>query len=66
MAIIIKHVCVVNEGQREINDVRIVGNRIAEIAKDISSKILWRDFGYLEQNRRNSSELRIYFKLSFP
>jgi len=35
MAIIIKHACVVNEGQREINDVRIVGNRIAEIAKGI-------------------------------
>ena len=38
MAIIIKHACVVNEGQREINDVRIVGNRIAEIAKGISAK----------------------------
>ena len=38
MAIIIKHACVVNEGQRELNDVRIVGNRIAEIAKDISAK----------------------------
>ncbi|WP_462167070.1 hypothetical protein [Pseudoalteromonas sp. GB43] len=38
MAIIIKHACVVNEGQRELNDVRIVGNRIAEIAKDINAK----------------------------
>ncbi|KZY48539.1 dihydroorotase [Pseudoalteromonas shioyasakiensis] len=38
MAIIIKHACVVNEGQRALNDVRIVGDRIAEIASDISAK----------------------------
>ncbi len=38
MAIIIKHACVVNEGQRALNDVRIVGDRIAEIAADISAK----------------------------
>ena len=39
MAIIIKHACVVNEGQRGSQDIKIVGKRIVQIATDITAKV---------------------------